>query len=389
MTDLPVRDRTAVVGVGNAPFAWTSERSAELLALEAVRAAVHDAGLAPDEIDGVVGHSFDPVREYSIVDNLGLRDLSFFAESQYGNGCGAVGLAAMAVATGRARNVVAFRAMKSPGGHTYHHGSNLDAAGPTLYGNRAYYAPFGLLAVLHWAALVAQRYLHRYGADPLSFGWVTVACRRHAADNPAALYFGQPLTIDDYADSPMVASPLRTLDGNLPNDAASAVVVSSAEAAVDMARPPVFISAASWATGPAVEVVTCYQRPEIEVASESRALADRLFAEADVDRGDVDFVEVYDHVSALALLALEGLGFCEPGEGAAFVEGADRITVGGELPLNTHGGHLGEGYVQTMNHVVEAVRQLRGEAAVQVSGAEVGMVVGGSLAPTSGLVLRR
>lgn len=376
----------AIVGAANTAFTSSSGRSHVDLALEAVTKALADAGLEPGDVDGITGYSFDRVREYEIVTNLGLADLSFFAESPYGNGCGAVALAAMAVAGGRARTVVAFRSVKAPLGDTLRFGEDMDRIAPALPGSRVHHAPFGLLTVIQWAALVAQRYVHRYGTDPDGFGWLTVVEREYAATNPAALRFGQPLGWEDYLAAPMASSPLRLPDGNVGNDGASAVVVTTAERARDL-RSMVPILASGWATGPELEVVTCYQRPAIEWPEETALLARRLYAEAGIGHEDVDVLGVYDHVSALAVLSLEGLGFCGPGEGVEFVRGGENIRREGRLPVNTHGGHLGEAYVQTMNHVVEAVRQLRGVAVNQVHGAEVAMVVGGSLAPVTGLVL--
>ncbi len=378
---------TAIAGAANTAFSFTSGRSHLDLALEAITLALDDAGLMTQEVDGITGYSFDRVREYELVSNLGLSDLSFFAESPYGNGCGAVALAALAVASGRADTVVAFRSVKAPLGDTLHFGQDMESIAPALAGSRVHHAPFGLLTVIQWAALVAQRYVYRYKSDPDGFGWVTVVAREFAATNPAALHFGHPLSWADYLASPIASSPLRLPDGNVGNDGASAVVITTAQRAADLRQPAVPILAAGWATGPELEVVTSYQRADIEWPEETALLARRLYAEADIVPADVDFLEVYDHVSALAALSLEGLGFCGPGEAIDFVRGGDNIRVNGRLPLNTHGGHLGEAYVQTMNHVVEAVRQLRGEAVNQVAGASIGLVVGGSLAPVTGLVL--
>ncbi len=385
MADL--RGTTAIAGVANTTFSFTSSRSHLDLALEAITGALDDAGLHPSEVDGITGYSFDRVREYEVVNNLGLRDLSFFAEAPYGNGCGAVALGALAVATGRARVVVAFRSVKAPLGDTLLFDQSMATIGPAVPGSRVHHAPYGLLTVIQWAALIAQRYVHRYQADPDGFGWLTTVVRENAATNPAALRAGQPLPRGDYLRSPIAASPLRVPDGNVGNDGASAVVITSARHAADLRAGAVPILAAGWATGPELEVVTSYQRPEIEWPEDTALLAERLYGEAGLTPADVDFLQVYDHVSALAVLSIEALGFCGRGEAVEFVAGGDAIRPTGVLPVNTHGGHLGEAYVQTMNHVVEAVRQLRGTAVHQVPDASVGLVVGGSIAPVTGLVL--
>ena len=310
---------TAIAGAANTSFSFTSERSHLDLALEAITLALDDAGLTTLDVDGITGYSFDRVREYELVNNLGLPDLAFFAESPYGNGCGAVALAALAVASGRAHTVVAFRSVKAPLGDTLHFDQDMESIAPALAGSRVHHAPFGLLTVIQWAALVAQRYVHRYTSDPDGFGWVTVVEREYAATNPAALHFGRPLSWADYLTSPIAASPLRLPDGNVGNDGASAVVVTTAARAADLRRSVIPVLAAGWATGPELEVVTSYQRADIEWPEETALLARRLYAEAGIVPADVDFLEVYDHISALAVLSLEGLGFCGPGEAVDFV----------------------------------------------------------------------
>jgi acetyl-CoA acetyltransferase len=182
---------------------------------------------------------------------------------------------------------------------------------------------------------------------------------------------------------------MRTFDCNVGNDGASAVLVTTPERARDLRARPVTVASAAWSTGgcPTSHVAN-YYRPDITYAEDAAYIARDLFARTDLSIADVDFAEIYDHMSPLTLMCLEGLGFCERGGGEAFVDEGRNITIGGRLPLNTHGGHLGEAYIQTMNAVVEAVRQLRGEAAVQVPDARAGLVVAGTLVPNSGLLLQ-
>ena len=386
---MAIQQETAIVGVANTSFTAVAQRSVRAMAVEAIHNAVQDAGLDVDDIDGLVSYTFDPIAEFEILNAFGWKDLKFFGKVPYGNASGAVALAAMGIATGQARHVAVFRSVAAPTGHAYRYSGPMDKVGPTYLGGRAHYAPYGLSTPCHWAAITAQRYLHTFGADPLAFGWITVGAREHASRNPHALLTGQALSIEAYERAPFVASPLRAVDCTTGGEGASAVIVASVERAKDLAKPLVRILATAQGTGSNAEALTSYNRPEITFAEECQSLAAEIFDVAGVSRADVDFAELSDDVSSSVLMALEGLGFCGRGEGPDFVSGATRITVGGELPINTHGGHLGEANIETMNHIVEAARQIRGEAPVQVPDARIGLVVSGSGFPSSALILGR
>ncbi len=163
-------------------------------------------------------------------------------------------------------------------------------------------------------------------------------------------------------------------------------MITAADRAKDLTHRPVYIMAAAQASGFLTDPMANYNRPVLTETESSYAARD-LFRMAGVTPKDIDVVEMYDHFTPLVIIGLEDYGFCRKGEGGAFVEGG-RIELGGELPLNTHGGHLSEAYIHGMNHIVEGVRQLRGTSTAQVEDAQLVLVAGGSAAPTGALILR-
>jgi acetyl-CoA acetyltransferase len=249
-----------------------------------------------------------------------------------------------------------------------------------------YQVPFGLMTPPQQYALVARAYMDRSGATAEDLGRVAITQREHAARNPRAM-MRDPLSMEVYLGSRWIAEPLRLFDCCLETDAAVAVVVTSAERARDLPRRPVLVSGATTGGGH-----NLYSNGRVDLSvSAAREMAPRLYAAAGIGPDEVDLAELYDAFTPLVLMQLEDYGLCEPGEAAAFVaDGATRL--GGQTPVNTHGGHLSEGYVHGLNHVVEAVLQLRGDAGErQVAGAETALCTGqpGYVSGvTSALILR-
>jgi acetyl-CoA acetyltransferase len=218
-----------------------------------------------------------------------------------------------------------------------------------------------------------------------------VNARRNAATNPDAL-FPTEITVAEHHASRMISDPLRLFDCCMESDGAAAVLLASADRARDLQQPPVFVRAASMAGGYrwGEGMLSGHNMPEDEYPTAGqRATAEELYRMAGAGPGDVDVAMLYDHFTPLVLMGLEDFGFCERGESGPFVaEG--RIRREGSLPVNTHGGNLGEVYLHGMTHILEAVRQLRGTAANQVAGAEVALVVAGAgPVPTGSILLRR
>jgi acetyl-CoA acetyltransferase len=390
-------NRTAIAGIGATEFSKDSGRSEMRLALEAITAAIADAGLDASEIDGLVTYSIDANSEIEIARSLGIPELSFFGRVPFGGGAaGAVVLqAAMAVATGVADAVVVYRAFNERSGRRFgagvHRGSGggRPAAAPSAEAATfGWYLPFGLVTPAAWVAMVATRYMHEFGATSEDFGRVAVAARKHAATNPAAWFYGKPITLADHQASRWIVEPLHLLDCCQESDGAVALLVVSAERARDLRHPPALIAAAAQGSAGDQHVMTSFYRDSIVGLPEAGIVARRLWEMSGLAPADIQTAILYDHFTPFVLVQLEEFGFCGRGEAKDFVR-AGQLEIGGALPTNTHGGQLGEAYIHGMNGIAEAVRQLRGTAVNQLDGVEHVLVTAGTGVPTSGLILGR
>ncbi|MFF9148644.1 lipid-transfer protein [Streptomyces sp. NPDC014861] len=373
--------RAAVAGIGATAFSKDSGRSELSLAVEAVRAALDDAGLAPGDVDGLVTFTMDTNPEITVAQAAGIGDLTFFSRVHYGGGaaCATVQQAALAVAAGVAEVVVCYRAFNERSGRRF--GSGVQQREPSAEGAAlGWQLPFGLLTPASWVAMAAQRYLHAYGLTPEVFGHVAVTDRRYAATNPAAWFHGKPITLADHAASRWIAEPLRLLDCCQETDGGQAIVVTTPERARDLRHPPAVVLAAAQGAGRKQEAMTSFYRDGLTGLPEMGVVARQLWRTSGLRPADIDVGILYDHFTPFVLMQLEEFGFCGPGEGGEFVA-ADA------LPLNTHGGQLGEAYLHGMNGIAEAVRQLRGSSVNQIPGAARVLVTAGTGVPTSGLVL--
>jgi acetyl-CoA acetyltransferase len=378
----------AIAGIGATEFSKDSGRSELRLAVEASQAALADAGLSPREVDGLVTFSMDSTAEIALARELGLGELRFFSHVGYGGGaaCGTVQQAALAIAAGVAQVVVCYRALNERSGHRFGQVSVAAVAAATSSGiDNSWHYPMGLSTPAATVAMIARRYMHDYGATSEDFGRVTVADRRHAATNPRAWFYQRPVTLAEHQASRWIAEPLRLLDCCQESDGAVAVVVTSADRARDLAQPPAVIRAAAQGSGPDQFTMTSYYRDELGLP-EMGVVARQLWQQAGIGPADVRVAVLYDHFTPYVLLQLEELGFCDRGEARHFIaDGA--IELGGRLPVNPHGGQLGEAYIHGMNGIAEAVRQVRGSSVNQVDGDAPVLVTAGTGVPTSGLIL--
>jgi len=382
--------KAAIAGIGATEFSKDSGRSELQLSCEATLAALADAGLAPADVDGLVTFTMDTSSEIAVARELGIGELRFFSRINFGGGaaCATVQQAAMAVATGVADVVVCYRGFNERSGQRFGQVQSWAAAQVNSNGlDNSWTYPHGLSTPAATVAMQARRYCHEYGATSADFGRVAVADRKHAATNPAAFFYGRPITLEDHQASRLIADPLRLLDCCQESDGAVAVVVTSTERARDLAAGAVPILAAAQGSAPDQFVMTSYYRDDLGIP-EIGVVGRELWRQSGLGPDDIDTAVLYDHFTPYVLMQLEELGFCGRGEAPGFIaDGA--IELGGRLPLNTHGGQLGEAYLHGMNGIAEAVRQLRGTAVNQVAGAERVLVTAGTGVPTSGLVLGR
>ncbi|MEC3977129.1 lipid-transfer protein [Amycolatopsis sp. H20-H5] len=381
--------KAAIVGIGATEFSKESGRSELRLACEAVLHALTDAGLRPSDVDGLVSFTMDGSNEISVARELGIGELEFFSRVHYGGGAAAatVQQAAMAVATGVAEVVVAYRAFNERSGQRFGQVSAAAAQQVNTSGvDNAFHYPVGIATPAATVAMLARRYMHDYGATSEDFGRIAVLDRKHAATNPRAWFHGKPITLEQHQASRWVAEPLHLLDCCQESDGGVALVVTSVERARDLARPPAVIAGAAQGSGPDQYVMTSYYRDELAALPEMGVVGRRLWAQSGLRPSDVDVAVLYDHFTPYVLMQLEELGFCGRGEARDFIAG-DTLELGGALPLNPHGGQLGEAYIHGMNGIAEGVRQVRGSSVNQVAGAARVLVTAGTGVPTSGLVL--
>lgn len=384
--------RPCIVGIGETAFTRGSGRSVMSQVVEASLAAIADAGLTPADIDGIAYPFARSLFPEALAVELGLPDLAFASVSDMG-GAGplaALQMAVLAIESGRAHSVLIPYAWNGYSETRTSTRAQPDAPVRADYcmtqAVANYYAPQGLFTPVQNYALMVNLHCSLYGTGPEAAAAVALACRAHAQANPRAVMRGRTLTFEDYLASPMLAAPMRKLDCSLETDGGCALVVTSAERARDLAQVPVEVMAAVEGR-PASADDLCGRDDLLDIGLAHAA--PRAWRQAGITPADVDFAEIYDCFTYVVLLQLEAAGFCARGESKDFVrDGA--LSIGGRLPLNTHGGLLSEAHVAGMNHITEAVRQLRHRADLQVPDCEIGVVTGwGHLGDGAIGILRR
>jgi acetyl-CoA acetyltransferase len=381
---LGIKDRVAIAGVGQTELGKGLADSELVLACRAIRAALHDCGIDPSEVDGLSSFTMEPDREQEVARNLGLGDITWFSQVGYGGGggCATVLHAAMAIATGQCTVAVAWRSRKRADKST-----RMWAQTPVVVDDMWQWSrPWGLLRPADEIAMLMRRYMHDYGATREQLAEVALAFRAHANRNPHAAMYERPLTLEGYLDARWISEPLCLFDNCLESDGAAAVVLVAAARARDLPRRPVYVHAGAQGLPRQHQAMTNYFCDD-PLRGPPSAAAPLLWRHADFGPADVKVAQLYDAFSPLVLFSLEGYGFCGRGEAAAFVEGG-ALGPDGRLPTNTSGGSMSEAYLHGFNLITEGVRQLRGTSTSQVAGADTCLVTSGECVPTSALLLR-
>ena len=358
-------NQACITGVGNTEYRKKIDRPAEVLAIEAALAAAADAGIDPRQIDGIIpypGHIGDDV----IQAELGLNP-RFRVTIDMG-GCGAVSalrVASMAVLSGAANHVLLFRGLKGSSGVRK---ADRPSFLPGQPFRRHLEYVHGMNTPAQRYAVLCQRYKHEYGLDRRTLGEIALAARTHANLNPNAQMYGRDLTMEDYLAGRMIADPYTLFDCCLETDGASAVIVSARNETRD-----VRILSVAEAQGVSPDD-TSNRDPFLDIGLTQAA--DRVWSDLGMGPEDMDAAMIYDCFTFEVLHQIEEAGFARHGEAAALIADGG-IRLGGKLPINTHGGMLSEAHQAGLNHVVEAVRQLRGECgARQVENARLIAVTG-------------
>lgn len=360
----------AIVGIGETAIGKLPDRTTNDLAFEAIRAAVSNAGLRLQDVDGLIAAqpSRMPQRSFALNLTRGLGlDPRYVADVTIGgaSAVASVGQAAVAIRAKLCRTVVCVYSGKQATGADEPRSGHLSDA------LEDFEEPWGLHGAIPHHAAVAARHMFEFGTTSEQLAAVAVACRKHASLNPRAA-MRKPLTVEDVVSSRWIVEPLHLLDCCLVSDGAGAVVVTSVDLARGTPKVPVLVEGfgVGFAPGP-------LEMPSLTTLA-SRTAAQAAYTMSGLEPKDVDFAELYDSFTIIPLVTLEDYGFCAKGEGGEFVRHG-RIEIGGALPINTHGGLLSHGHAEGMHHLTEAVKQLRGnevEPERQVSGAQVGIVSG-------------
>ena len=382
-----LKDEAAIVGIGETEFSKNSGRSELQLATEAVRAALDDAGLSPDDVDGMTTFTMDTSDEIEVARAVGIGDLTFFSRTPHGGGAavGVIHQAVAAIATGSAEVVVCYRALNGRSGMRYSAGVTEGiVTADTIHWS--WYMPFGLMTPASWVAMFTQRYMHEYGCKSLDLAQVAVSTRKHAVNNPRAFFYERPLSLEDHQSSRMIADPLRLYDCCQETDGGTACILTTPERARDLAQSAAIVRGVAQAAGADQESMTSFYRPSISGLPEMDLVAKQVYRISGLTPDDVDAAIIYDAFTSIVLWQLESFGFCKPGEAKDFVQN-QNLEVGGRLPTNTHGGQLSEAYIHGMNGVNEGVRLIRGTSTNQPERNDHVLVTGGVGVPTSGMIL--
>ncbi|PYE16946.1 acetyl-CoA acetyltransferase [Williamsia limnetica] len=387
----PFEGKALVTGAGKSQVGRRLGRTGLDLTVEASLRAIADAGLSPDDIDGVASYpgpgmpdpGFSGASVHELRNALGLRSNWYVSSSETAGQIGPVIEACMAVATGLADHVLCFRSVwESTAQASKGRGSVLMGTG-RANPHHEFFGPYGAISAANWLAMPAQRYMHEFGLTREQLGAIAVNARKNAALNPDAIY-RDPMSLQDYLDARMISDPFCLYDCDVPCDGATAVIISRRDAAKGLPRQPLTVE--SVGTG-MFERATWDQRKDLTTMAAHDASA-TLWNRTDMTVGDVDFAQLYDGFSFLTVQWLEALGFCERGKVGQYIEGGERISLQGELPVNSSGGQLSGGRLHGMGFLHEACVQLWGEGGPrQVGGdAEVAVVaVGGG--PVAGAML--
>ena len=344
------RIRAAVAGVGCTSFGTLSGWSAYDLGIWALKEALADSGLALEDIDGLIVNRIPDYQRLGemLGINPGFATITPGAGRFSGN---SIQQAVAFIEAGLCRTVaLVYGNNGRTGGDRY--GGAGDIYGS---GGAGLWFPYGMTSPGAFHAMMYRRHMHLYGTTTDDLARIAITFRKHALLNPGAV-MKRALSMDDYRQARFITEPMRLLDYCLINDGGVAIIITSADKARDLKKKPVYIRGFGQATqlsGSTFPPEDFWREPLGKVAADT-------FAMAGLKSEDMDALMIYDNFTPVVMFALEGLGYCPPGESGRWIADG-RLGLGGEYPTNTSGGHLSESYMQGWALNAEAVRQLRGE----------------------------
>ncbi|MAG31951.1 MAG: lipid-transfer protein [Deltaproteobacteria bacterium] len=381
--------KAVIAGIGQTEFSKNSGRSELQLTCEAIQLACEDAGLAPSQIDGMSTFTIDNNEDVDIVRSMGIENLRFSSRAPHGGGgsMGTIAHAMAAVEAGLSSHFICYRAMNERSEARFgiaHMEPNSNMAGSGT-GFLEWSMPYGAMTPAAWTGIQAQRYMEKYGIRNEDFAPVSVQIRQNAATNPLAWFYEKPITTEEHQSSRWIVEPIfRLLDCCQESDGGVAILVTSEERARDLRQTPARISHATQAVPFETETVTNFYHEDLSVFDSGVKCAEELYGRTGLGPQDIQVGMLYDHFTIAVFWHLEAMGFCKPGEAAAFVKDG-HLAPDGSIPLSPNGGLIGEAYIHGMNLVTEAVRQIRGTATNQIEDVENVLLSAGM----SGAILSR
>ena len=365
-------NEACIVGIGQTEFSRESGRSEQQLCAEAILAACADAGLSPKDIDGAMTFDLDNSDEVDLMRNLGTPEMKYSMRTPQG-GAGSVTTlvhAKKAVESGLCDVMVIWRAMNERSQYRFgqpHTMVNPKGMSSTFM---EWCMPYGAQTPAAWEALSATPYLERYGVTSEDLGRISVLFRQNAATNPAAWFYGKPITLEDHQKSRWIVPPhLKLLDCCQESDGGVAIIVTRRDRARDLKQIPARLLGAEYAFLFNHEIISDFYEGDLAELANSVRVKERLTAAAGISPAQTNVAMIYDNFTPQVLRQLEAFGFCGPGEGKHYIADG-HMNLDGKTPLSPNGGLIGEAYIHGMNNITEGVRQLRGTAANQVKNVE-------------------
>lgn len=372
-------EQACIVGIGQTEFSKASGRSEQQLAAECILAACRDAGIHPSEIDGMTTFNIDNSDEVDVMRSLGVKEIKYTTRLPQGGAASvsAVVHAKNAVEAGVCDVFVIWRAMNERSQYRFgqpHFNLSPDAHSSTFM---EWCFPFGAQTPAAWEALSCGPYLHKYGITSEDLGRISVTFRKAAATNPAAWFYGKPITLEDHQNSRWIVEPtLRLLDCCQESDGGCALIITRADRAKNLKQKPVRILGAEYSLLFNQEIISNFYQGDLIRTENSEVVADKLEAACGIAPKDTDVAMIYDNFTPQILRQLEGFKYCGIGEAKDYVKDG-HLELDGKTPLSPNGGLMGEGYIHGINNITEGVRQVRGTAANQIKGAETAFLASG------------
>jgi len=378
------KDQTAIVGIGQTEFSKNIDSTELNLACKAIKLALDDAGISPDQVDALGTFTYEETPEFEIARNLGFGNLHYWSQAPYGGGasCAAIGQVAMAIASGIANVGVVWRSRKrgDPTSRMWSHTEQ------EIFDHWKWSRPSGLVRPVDESSMIMRRYMYENSYSREDLASVAMTLRKYANKNVNALMYKKELSLDDYMNARMISDPLCLYDNCLESDGAIAIVITKLSLAKTLTNQPAIIHSYSQGMSQEHSLMTDYHGNN-PLQSSSYVTAKNLWNLSDFQPKDVDVAQFYDAFSPMIPLSLEAYNFCSKGQALNMIRDG-FISEDGPLPVNTSGGSLSEVYLHGMNLVLEAVRQIRGTSSSQVNHANLSLVTTCDSTPNAALLLR-